>query len=320
MTKLIIKTAQYEYLEKGFKEWLDILGYSGMNVYNTPHLIREFLHFLENKNITTIQALEQSHIKAYYDYVSKRANRRRGGGLSDRTLNKHLYAIEKFLEYLHHRGIQNLPAIGIRREKIRQGDITVLSAQEVKLLFSVTGKDALQSASLHYNRYNEALQARDRAMLAVFYSCGLRRNEGVHLHTDDINFDTGVLHVKRGKNYKERFVPFNKTDAQYLQQYIYDYRPSLVKDKTEGALFISVGGKPTNGGTLLCRLQRLQQVTEDTALQQKVIGLHTLRHSIATHLLQAGMSLEKIAQFLGHGSLESTQIYTHLIDKEYEQL
>ena len=320
MTKLIIKTAQYEYLEKGFKEWLDILGYSGMNVYNTPHLIREFLHFLENKNITTIQALEQSHIKAYYDYVSKRANRRRGGGLSDRTLNKHLYAIEKFLEYLHHRGIQNLPAIGIRREKIRQGDITVLSAQEVKLLFSVTGKDALQSASLHYNRYNEALQARDRAMLAVFYSCGLRRNEGVHLHTDDINFDTGVLHVKRGKNYKERFVPFNKTNAQYLQQYIYDYRPSLVKDKTEGALFISVGGKPTNGGTLLCRLQRLQQVTEDTALQQKVIGLHTLRHSIATHLLQAGMSLEKIAQFLGHGSLESTQIYTHLIDKEYEQL
>jgi len=78
---------------------------------------------------------------------------------------------------------------------------------------------------------------------------------------------------------------------------------------------LSAGGHPTNGGTLLLRLQRLQQLTEDAALQQKTVGLHTLRHSIATHLLAAGMSLEKIAQFLGHSSLETTQIYTHLTEQ-----
>lgn len=320
MRKLIVRTEQYEYLEKGFREWMDILGYSESNVYNTPTVVREFLHFLESNNIKAIQALEHKHIKAYYDHITQRANQRRGGGLSSTHINKHLQAIEKFLEYLHHRGIQNLPSMNIKLEKINRSRLTVLSTDEIKLLLAATAKDAIAATHHHHNRFNEAMQARDKAMLVVYYSCGLRRNEGVHLSIDDINFDTQILHVRKGKNYKERYVPFNKTNAQYLQLYIYDHRPLFAKDKKEDRLFLSVGGRQFNGGSLLLRLQRLQQLTEDTELQQKTIGLHTLRHSIATHLLAAGMSLEKIAQFLGHSSLDSTQIYTHLIEKQHEQL
>jgi integrase/recombinase XerD len=288
-------------------------------VYNMPHAIREFLHFLENKNIKAIQALEHKHIQAYYDHISKRTNQRRGGGLSSTHINKHLQGIEKFLEYLHHRGIQNLPAMNIKLEKVCRDRLTVLTTDEIKLLFAATEKDAIAPTHPHYNRFNEVWQARDRAMLAVYYSCGLRRNEGVHINLDDINFDRQILHVRKGKNYKERFVPFNKANAQYLQLYVYDYRPLFAKDKKEDRLFLSAGGRLTNGTSLLLRLQRLQQLTEDTDLQQKTIGLHTLRHSIATHLLAAGMSLEKIAQFLGHSSLDSTQIYTHLIKQKDEQ-
>jgi integrase/recombinase XerD len=298
---------------------MDILGYSASFVYNTPHHIREFLHFLENHNIKVIQALEHKHIQAYYDHISKRPNQRRGGGLSSTHINKHLQAIEKFLEYLHHRGIQNLPAMNIQLEKVCRDRLTVLTADEIKLLFAATEKDAISPGHHHYSRFNEAMQARDRAMLAVYYSCGLRRNEGVHISIDDINFDRQILHVRKGKNYKERFVPFNKTNAQYLQLYVYDHRPLFAKDKKEDRLFMSVGGRQFNGGSLLIRLNRLQQLTEDTVLQQKTVGLHTLRHSIATHLLAAGMSLEKIAQFLGHSSLDSTQIYTHLIKQQDEQ-
>jgi integrase/recombinase XerD len=101
-------------------------------------------------------------------------------------------------------------------------------------------------------------------MISIFYGCGLRRNEGYHLNIPDINFDRRILRVRKGKNYKERLVPFNKTD--------------------------------------------------DIKLQEKNVRLHVLRHSIATHLLQNGMELEKIARFLGHSSLESTQIYTHLVN------
>jgi integrase/recombinase XerD len=316
MKKLSLSTAAYQYLEKGFKEWLDILGYNAATVYGMPHIIREFLHFLEHRNIQTIQALQHKDIKAYHDHISGRANQRRGGGLSANTLNKQLQGLTKFLEYLHHKGISNLPSMGITFHKGQKEQMSVLTQTEVKLLFAATSKDAVAEGHPNHTRYNEATQGRDHAMLVVYYSCGLRRSEGIHLHTDDINLDTCVLHVKKGKNCKERFVPFNKTNATHLQTYLYDHRPLFSKDKKEGRLFIGAGGQPLAGGTQLKRLQRLQQLTEDTVLQQKTVGLHTLRHSIATHLLQAGMSLEKIAQFLGHNSLASTQIYTHLIDKE----
>lgn len=314
MKKLSLDTAQYQHLESGFKEWLDILGYAPMTVYNMPHIIREFLHYQERKNITEIRALQHEHIRSYHEHIRKRGHQRQGGALSAKYILMQVQAIEKFMEYLHHRGIPNLPSASLQLDKYQRKEITVLTTGEIKLLFAATHKDALHSGSNFYHLYNEVMQARDRAMLVVYYSCGLRRNEGVHLHTDDIDFDKGLLHVRKGKNYKERFVPFNKTNAACLQQYIYDYRPQLVKTKKENRLFVSVNGHVTAGGTLLKRLQRLQYVTGDYRLQEKTIGLHTLRHSIATHLLSAGMSLEKIAQFLGHSSLESTQIYTHLTE------
>jgi integrase/recombinase XerD len=152
----------------------------------------------------------------------------------------------------------------------------------------------------------------------IFYSCGLRRNEGASVSIEDINFDTRILHVKKGKNYKERFVPLNKTNAQYLQEWVYDYRPLRVPSKQEHRLFINTQGQPMSGGALYNRFKLLQLQSDNAVLRDKQIGIHGLRHSIATHLLEAGMSLEKIARFLGHSSLESTQLYTHLIEKKYE--
>jgi integrase/recombinase XerD len=155
-------------------------------------------------------------------------------------------------------------------------------------------------------------------MIAIFYGCGLRRNEGVQLNLSDINFDKSVLHVRKAKNYKERFVPISKTNLKYLTEYIYDHRPQLSMSSID-ALFLGRSGFRMQGQSLMARLKSLQQKTEDLTLLEKEIGLHTLRHSIATHFLQAGMKLESISRFLGHGSLESTQIYTHLIDKPIEK-
>jgi len=165
----------------------------------------------------------------------------------------------------------------------------------------------------------EAIQSRDRAMLAVFYGCGLRRNEGYHLDISDINFDRQMLHVRKGKGYKERYVPFNKANQKYLQEYIYDHRSNLTLDKREEAFFISYKYKRMKGQSLLLRLKVLQSQTNNPELIDKEITLHTLRHSIATHLLQAGMKLENISRFLGHSSLESTQIYTHLAGLSADQ-
>ena len=195
-------------------------------------------------------------------------------------------------------------------------EITILTQTEIKELFELTNKEPNTSPSLAERGWGEVLQSRDKALLTIFYSCGLRRNEGANVSIDDINFDTRILHVKKGKNYKERLVPLNKTNANYLQEWIYDYRNQLIKTKKEHRLFVNIHGEPMTGGTLYTRLKLLQLQSDDIVLQQKNIGLHSLRHSIATHLLQAGMSLEKIAKFLGHNSLESTQIYTHLVEND----
>ena len=148
---------------------------------------------------------------------------------------------------------------------------------------------------------------------------GLRRNEGVHVDVPDINFDRSILHVRKGKAYKERLVPISKTSLKHLEEYIYDHRPILQTGNNQ-ALFLSHQGQRVQGQTLNLRLRYLVSKTEIPELQEKEIGLHTLRHSIATHLLQAGMKLESISRFLGHSSLESTQIYTHLAGVPQEKI
>jgi integrase/recombinase XerD len=321
MKSLAITNPSFRYLEESFKEWLDILGYAPTTVYYAPLHVRELLHHLESENIKDIKQLDSRHnclrqdfgslVKSHYNKLKERANKKRGGGLSNSHLNKHIQAIKKFTDYLRQVGRLELAASPLKNETADSGRILVLSEEEIALLFKATQKQYETGINLSPNRI-EAMQSRDRAMLAVYYGCGLRRNEGVNVNVGDIDFDKALLHVRKGKNYKERFVPIGRAALKHLQDYVYDYRPELLPSSKLEALFISQRGTRMQGQSLLRRLNYLQYQSGDAGLMEKEIGLHTLRHSIATHLLQAGMKLESISRFLGHSSLESTQIYTHL--------
>lgn len=311
MKKLPLKTIGYQHLEIAFGEWLDILGYVPQTVYNMPVTVREFLHFLEQHECLHIRNLKPDHYKEYFAYLSTRKNQRRGGGLSNNYLNKHIQALEKFYEFLQHRGVSSLPPVMLRHLKLLGSDVAVLTKEEVEMLYHTTYQDCA-------DHKQEALHARDRALLAIYYGCGLRRSEGVGVNVGDINFDGRLVHVRKGKNFKERFVPLGRTGALHLQQWVYDHRPLLLGHGNETALFISITGQPVNGNTLYKRVKAMQSEVNDPELKAKEMGLHTLRHSIATHLLQNGMSLQRIQRFLGHSSLESTQIYTHLINADGE--
>ncbi len=321
MKKLMLQTAAFTRLEQGFQEWLDILGYSPQTVYYLPLHLREFLHWLEAQGHRQVRTLTLSAIQRYYDRLKVRANHRQGGGLSSHYLNKHLQALTKFTDYLHQTGQADLGRLPIPWEAPGGAPIAVLTVAELRQLYQVTYDAAFYTSKRLSDSKMAALQSRDRAMLAIFYGCGLRRNEGYHLNLGDVNFDRQWVYVRQGKGYKERYVPFGKQDRNTLQDYLYDHRPELMPDQREPAFFISYKLKRMQGQSLLLRLKQLQYRTNNPELIEKEIGLHTLRHSIATHLLQAGMSLENISRFLGHSSLESTQIYTHLagIEQEREQ-
>lgn len=309
MKKLSVKSQSFQYIEKSFREWLDVLGYAQSTVYQMPNSLREFFYYLEQNDITQITQLEVKQIREYYAQLKTRSNTRRGGGLSNSYLNKHLQMLYKFSEYLRQSGRMVLPALNIEWEENDTEEIEYLTQDEIKELFTAT---------YGYNEGTqlEPLNSRDRAILCIFYGCGLRRNEGRSLDLSDINFDRQIIHVRKGKAYKERFVPFNKSLAKHLQEYVYDARPQLVKDKREEAFFISQRGTRMDSMSMGLRLKLLQQRTDNIELQNKNVRLHVLRHSIATHFLQNGMSLEKIARFLGHASLESTQVYTHLVEAD----
>ena len=314
MKKLPLKSPSFQYVVRSFREWLDILGYAPSTVYQLPNYVHEFFHYLEQKGITEIQQIDNPDFIAHFDQLKSRGNTRRGGGLSNNYLNKHLQGLYKFAEYLRKSGRLELPKLNIDWENDDTRVIEFLTQQEIKALYKASRRPAANKRAA--NKRVEELGSRDRAMLTVFYGCGLRRNEGHHLDLRDVNFDRLILHVRKGKNYKERFVPFNKTASDHLQQWVYDHRPALLNGNRSEAFFISQMGRRMDGQTMALRLKKLQQQTGDIGLQEKNVRLHVLRHSIATHLLQNGMSLEKIARFLGHSSLESTQVYTHLVEAE----
>jgi integrase/recombinase XerD len=319
MKRLPLKTPSFRYVEESFREWLDLLGYAPKTVKSMPWRVREMLYYFENKGVTNLKDIDSKQIKIYFEqHLKQRPSAgHKGGALENATLNNHIQSIHKFLDYLRQVGRLTLPQPNLKREEPGRR-IVYLTEEEVQQLFIASYQPAEPKPDLPDSRI-EAMQSRDRAMLAIFYGCGLRRNEGVHLNINDINFDRAILHVRKGKQYKERFVPISKTALKHLQEYVYDHRGELLRGSKCEALFISLRAQRIDGQTLQLRLNHLQNRSNNPELQEKEIGLHTLRHSIATHLLQAGMPLESISRFLGHASLESTQIYTHLIGQPQEQ-
>jgi integrase/recombinase XerD len=316
MKRLPVTAPAYIYIERSFKEWLEITGYANQTVYQMPNYIRGLLHYLESNNKTQLHDITIEQIKRYYhEHLKGRKNYlHKSGSIGNSHLNKQQQALRKFCDYLRQTGKLNIGKFDIRNEEVSDTKTDVLTVEEIKQLYAATY--IYNDGDIWGVTNQERLGIRDRAMLSIFYGCGLRRNEGVQLQTDDIHFDKQYIHVKKGKNYKERLVPVNKTNLQYIQDYLYDARPFLLRgNRTTEAFFISAKSNKADGYSLLLRLKVLMQKTGNAALQQKEVGLHTLRHSIATHLLQSGVSLENIAKFLGHASLESTQIYTHLTEQ-----
>ena len=315
MKQLTLQSEAYRYIIASFKEWLQTIGYSEQTVYQLPNYIQEFLFYAESKGYAGLWQINNDLIKEHYYKLKLRTNTRKGGGLSNSYLNKHLQAFEKFSDYLRQNGRLLLPKLDIQTEENNSAITDILTQDEIKLLFKITYENYEQQKNDRGIVYYEAMQLRDRAMLCIFYGCGLRRNEVVHLDINDIHFEKSVVHVRKGKGYKERMVPITKQSIEHLQNYLYDARPYFCNDKNE-AFFVTHYGKRLGGTMMLRRLQQLIQLTGNAELMQKDIHLHTLRHSIATHLLQNGMKLERIKEFLGHSSLESTQIYTHFLETE----
>jgi integrase/recombinase XerD len=294
--KLEISNEDYKMYLAEFEKFLRVLGYARSTVYYFPSYVRAFLNYLEGKKVFGIEKIRIYHVKNFFDILSKRQNVISGNFLSRNYQLNYLNALKRFSRYLKecHNIIADFP---VKILNVTERERTCLSEEQIRTLYQACREGA--SGDL------------DRMLLSLYYGLGLRRSEAINLNLEDISITNKLVHVRRTKTGRDRYVPMSTAVYSEIIGYISGSRKRALKttNKNEQALIISEKGLRISGNAVYERLQKLA----GKASLKVPFSIHTLRHSIATHLLLAGMKLESISGFLGHKSLESTQVYTHLV-------
>ena len=220
----------------------------------------------------------------------------RGNALSPRSLSRMVSAIKAFYRYLNVEDYTDLnPSALLEAPRLPRHLPEVLSVDEVDALI-----EAIELGTDEGER--------NRVMLEVLYGCGLRVSELTGLHIYDLFLAEGYIRV-RGKGDKERFVPINNRAANLVEMYIKEVRPHVpVKKPYADVVFLSRRGTSLTRAMVFTIIRR----AAEAAGIKKVISPHTLRHSFATHLLQGGADISDIQLMLGHSSISTTEIYTHI--------
>ena len=220
-------------------------------------------------------------------------------GLINTSVARKRVALKQFFTFLEDNG-ENIQADFAQVPKIKIGQ-HLPDYLDVETMLKLL--DGLPTST--------TLEKRNKVMLELLYATGMRISELLNLTIHDINFSEQVILV-RGKGSKQRFVPFVDSVAFLLQEYLKEVRPALLKFEHTDILFLN------NRSQKLSRMgfwKILRKITQEAGLKQEITP-HTFRHSFATHLLEAGVNLRIVQALLGHSSLNTTQIYTH-IDTRY---
>jgi len=255
--------------------------------------VEEFNAFLQSRDRVSAHAtlldVNTDTMRAYLAYLHSRKLRKV-------SINRKISSLRAFYKYALREGkIKNNPALAVQTPKIEKYMPTFLSVDEAFALLEACGSDT-------------AAGLRDRAMLELFYSSGLRLAELAGLDKEDVNF-SGALVKLRGKGKKERIVPVGAQALNAIDRYLSataNVRKEFLADSSGGALFLNSRGKRITTRSIA---RIVDEATIKSGIGRK-ISPHALRHSFATHLLSAGADLRSIQEMLGHESLSTTQKYT----------
>lgn len=258
--------------------------------------LEQYRSYLEKTfNLTKIDKIERSHIEAFMKSLSKKS-------LSTKSLSRKLTAIKGFHQFLLiENETKDNVAFDIESPKVEKTLPQVLSVTEVvKIIEGVKGTDPLS--------------IRNQALLELIYGSGLRVTELLDLKISDIHLTEGYVRVL-GKGNKEREVPLGDLSIQALRLYLTKSRNQLTMNSID-YLFLNQDGKRLSRQgffKILKKLAKLAGIEQD-------ISPHTLRHSFATHLLEAGVDLRTLQELLGHEDIQTTQIYTHISQKHLKDV
>ena len=276
----------------GFLDYLKIekgLAPLSITAYKTD--IRQFAGFLEKHKRTLLNA-QRNHVREFIQQLF-------GHAVDGRSVGRKLSALRHLYRYLLlDKMVAHDPTLNIDSPKQWKVLPKALARDEMNAMLSSPRPGSNR-------REAEAIAARDRAMLEVFYASALRVSEMVGVKLEDLKLDLGYLLV-RGKGDKERIVPLGKGAQDALTHYMKDARAMLAKRKSSPLLFLGRGGRK------LTRQRVWQMVRAASVGAGRKASPHMLRHSCATHMVENGADLRTVQTILGHADISTTQVYTHL--------
>ena len=256
------------------------------STYSYTDDIYKYLEYNENKGIKTATSIKEKDLIEYLKYLDN--NKYEVSSVARKIVS--LKSFHSFLEETYH--IPNI-SLKITSPKFYRKLPDILSIEEVDDLLDI--------------KIENAFDYRNKAMLELMYSSGLRVSELVSLKTNDIDLENKIVRCI-GKGSKERIIPIGDYALDYLKKYIEEYRPILKKNYYTESLFLNNHGKEmTRQGFFLI----IKKIAKEKKIDKNVTP-HMLRHSFATHLLNNGADLRTIQEMLGHSNISTTQIYTNL--------
>jgi site-specific recombinase XerD len=295
-------------MQKQIREFLEYIelerGHSQLTIRNYEAYLNKFAEFAEEKGVKSVHQIDLNLIKKWRLALHRR-------GLSAKTLNYYMIAIRSFLKYLAKIDTKSLAPEKIELAETPEREISFLEPEELRrLLEAYTGKNALE--------------LRNRTILEVLFSTGVRVSELTSLNRDQVNLERGEFSIL-GKGGKRRVVFLSGNATEWLQKYLktrHDRDCALFVKSAKNAVKETGSQKiEESGGRLTSRqVERIVQGAAKRAGIVKQVTPHTIRHSYATDLLRAGADLRSVQNLLGHASVSSTQIYTHITDKHLREV
>ncbi|MBR3199026.1 MAG: site-specific tyrosine recombinase XerD [Bacilli bacterium] len=285
-------------MDKNIENFINYLlfekKYSDNTIKSYKQDLTEFNNYFKNKNINKIN---KNDIESYIENLSK--------NLNTRSVSRNISTLKSLYKYLiNNKEINKNPMEMITNPKLKKALPKVLSEEEINKLLDINPKTEFDY--------------RNKAMIELMYSSGLRVSELINLNITDIDLDNETVRIF-GKGSKERIIPLNEYTVRALEIYIKNHRKELFKHGENNYLFLN------NHGKQMTR-QGFFKIIKNIAKEKNIkteFSPHTIRHSFATHLLKHGADLRSIQELLGHSDISSTQIYTHVtnekLKKNYEE-
>ncbi|RTY83034.1 hypothetical protein EKL97_05695 [Flavobacterium sp. LS1P28] len=269
-----------------FRRELLNLGYSKTVVDNYPKYAQKLLEYTKE---TALKITDQ-HIKNHYQYLKTKPSRTTKKTISESHIYSQLLAIKLYFDYLE------------RTKYIKQNPYTLRIKQATKKERIIFTQEEIQLL------YKNTQNLEEKTILHLCYGCGLRRNEVELLNLKDVNFEQKLLFIRKGKGKKRRVIPLTEAIVKDLKEYCINIE--TIRKETQESFLINIQSNPIKGNTIYKTFKKVLQRTQ--SLKPENYCLHSLRHSIATHLLENEMSIEMVRDFLGHNQLGTTQIYTRI--------